>query len=277
MAGKTIEESKAQSRLNKETSRMKSKTLGTPSGSSQKVWIPYKDANGQALILEVDANIFQALLATTSASFAESYSTETLELEGWMASYDVENLPEITLPSMPITSEDFVLSAYNQASMGFKLIASIPFKFDSGASAPISPICEDFVNYHSITPHDVKGVGGVVVQAVGISNIIIHQAPNCTFILYNALHIPNAGVRLVSISALWWYSGQKVCFNGPTCAVTLGMNVITTGTLNDKTSLYNLDVPHQTTSAYTITASPTIETWHHCLGHTNYQCIQNMA
>ena len=62
-------------------------------------------------ILEVNANIFQALPATTSASFAgiastpvpaESYSIETLELEGWMASYNIKDLSEITLPSMPI-------------------------------------------------------------------------------------------------------------------------------------------------------------------------------
>ena len=285
MAGKTIEESKAQHQLDKDASRTKSKTPGTSSGSSQKVRILYKDANRQALILEVDANIFQALLAPTSALFTGiastpvptgSYSTETIKLEGWMVSYNMKELPEIILSSMPITSKDFVLSAYNQASMGFKLITFIPFKFDSGASAPISQIYEDFVNYCSITPHNIKGLGGIVVQAVGIGNIIIHQAPDRTFILHNALHIPNAGVHLVSISALWRYSGQKVYFNGPTCAVTLGMDVVATGTLNNKTGLYDLDIPHHT-SAYTITASPTIETWHHCLGHTNYQCIQNMA
>ena len=156
MAGKTIEESKTQHRLNKEASRLKTRAPGTSSASSQKVRIPYKDANGQVLILEVDVNIFQAIPASTSASFAgiastpvptEPYSTEALELEGWMATYDVKSLPEITLPSVPITSKDFVLSTCNQASVGFKLIDSMPFKFDSGASAPISPIREDFVNY----------------------------------------------------------------------------------------------------------------------------------
>ena len=286
MAGKTIEESKTQRRLDKDTSRTKSRAPGTSSGPSQKVQIPYKDANGQALILEVDTSVFQALPVPASASFAgiasapiptESYSTETIELEGWMVSYDVKTLPEIILPSVPIMSEDFVLSAYNQASMGFKLINSIPFKFDSGASAPISPIREDFVNYQSVTPHDVRGLGGAVVQAVGIGNIIIHQGPGHTFILYNALHIPNVGVRLISISALWRYSGQKVCFDGPTCTVTSNTNIVATSTLNNKTGLYDLNIPSHTTSAYTITASPTIETWHHCLGHTNYQCIQNMA
>ena len=69
MAGKTIEESKTQCQLDKEASRLKSKTPGAPS-TSQKVRIPYKDANGQALIFEVDANIFQALPVSTSTPFS---------------------------------------------------------------------------------------------------------------------------------------------------------------------------------------------------------------
>ena len=76
----------------------------------------------------------------------EPYSTETLELEGWMATYDVKDLPGTTIPSMPITSEDFVLFVCTQASTGFKMITSMPFKFDSGASAPISLIHKDFIN-----------------------------------------------------------------------------------------------------------------------------------
>ena len=116
-----------------------------------------------------------------------------------------------------------------------------------------------------------------MVQAVGIGNIIVHQAPDRTFILYNALHIPNAGVQLVSVSALWRYSKQKVCFDGPTCSVTLDTDIVATGTLNNRTGLYDLDIPHHNASAYATTASPTIETWHHRLGHTNYQCIQSMA
>ena len=51
MAGRTIEESKTQCRLDKEASRTKSEApnMNTSSPSSQKVCIPYKDANGQAL------------------------------------------------------------------------------------------------------------------------------------------------------------------------------------------------------------------------------------
>ena len=156
-----------------------------------------------------------------------------------MATHDVRDLPDITIPSIPITSEDFVLSAYTQDSVGFKLINSMPFKFDSGASTTISLIREDFVNYQSVAPYDVKGLGGVVVQAIGIGNIVIHQTPNCTLVLYNALHIPNAGVQLISVSALWQYSQQKVCFNGSMCSIVLNDDIIATGTLNNRTGLYN--------------------------------------
>ena len=101
-------------------------------------------------------------------------STEPLELEGWMATYNIKDLPEVKLPSIPITPDDFAFSAVTQSSVSFKMIDTIPFKIDLGASAPISPIREDFVNYHAITPHGVKRLGGIVVEVVGIGNIVIH-------------------------------------------------------------------------------------------------------
>lgn len=98
--------------------------------------------------------------------------------------------------------------------------------------------------------------------------------------LHNALHMPKVGVCLISILALWRYSKQKVHFDGPTCAVVSGDLVVATRTLSHATGLYDLDIPSTTalsTRAYITGSTPTIETWHRCLGHTNYQCIQNMA
>ena len=60
MAGKTINDSRRKWRLDREMARAKSRT-GT--STSQKIRISYKDANGQALILEVDA---AAITATPS-------------------------------------------------------------------------------------------------------------------------------------------------------------------------------------------------------------------
>ena len=303
MEGKSIEDSKKKRRADKEAMRGRSKgsndtATKSTTNPSQKIRIPYKDANGQALILEVDASAITATPTSTStpspfAGIASIHSdimpgvadslissTDSLELEGWMATYDIKDLPEARLPSVPITSGDFAFSTMIQATVGFRMIDTIPFKIDSGASAPISPIREDFVSYRPITPHGVRGLGGMVVKAIGIGNIIIHQPHNCTFILRNALHIPDAGVRLISISSLWRYSQQKVRFDGPTCSITSDNLVVATGTLNPKSGLYDLDIPtssEMSAEAYAVTASPTLETWHRRLGHTNYQCIQNMA
>ena len=120
-----------------------------------------------------------------------------------MATYDIKDLPEAKLPLIPITPDDFAFSAVTQSSVGFKMIDTIPFKIDLGASVPISPVKEDFVNYHAVTPHGVKGLGGIVVEAVSIGNIVIHLPQNRTLTLCNALHIPKAGVHLISILALW--------------------------------------------------------------------------
>ena len=123
------------------------------------------------------------------------------------------------------------------------MIDTMPFKIDSGASASISPVREDFVNYQTIMPHGVKGLGSVIVEVVGIGNIVIHQPGNKALVLCNALHIPKAGVCLVSISALWQYSRQKVHFDGPTCTITSDDLTVATGTLNQATGLYDLNIP----------------------------------
>ena len=128
MEGKSLEDTWKKRRLDKEAVR--GKTKAGDSGISQKIWIPYKDANGQALILKVNASAITTtpLLNLSLSPFAEiasigadaitdiasiggsSMSMESLELEGWMATYDIKDLPEMALPSVPVTSNNFVLS-----------------------------------------------------------------------------------------------------------------------------------------------------------------------
>jgi len=141
MEGKSIEDSKKKRRADKEAMRGRSKgsndtVARSAANPSQKIRIPYKDANGQALILEVDASAITATSMTTStpspfAGIASinsdvisgvgnslTSSTESLELEGWMATYDIKDLPEARLPSVPITPGDFAFSTMNQTSVG---------------------------------------------------------------------------------------------------------------------------------------------------------------
>ena len=115
MEGKSLEDTWKKRRLNKEAVR--GKTKAGDSGVSQKIQILYKDANGQALILEVDASAVTAtLLPNPSPSLfagiasigadaitdiasigGSSMSMESLELEGWMATYDIKDLPKMAL------------------------------------------------------------------------------------------------------------------------------------------------------------------------------------
>lgn len=112
---------------------------------------------------------------------------ESLEYEGWMATYNIRELPEAALPYIPITPGDFALSAMTQSSVGFNRINMIPFKFDSGASAPISPERGDFVNYRTMAPHSVKGLGVLLLTqlVLGTSlSINPRAAPLCSIMPY---------------------------------------------------------------------------------------------
>ncbi|KAF8888954.1 hypothetical protein CPB84DRAFT_1849511 [Gymnopilus junonius] len=225
MEGKTIEELKRKRKMDREAQRktkgMAMASASANSGSStSRIRIPYKDSNGQVLILELDPSAITATLAPTgqSSTFAGlaslctddlAYSTEALELGGWMVTYDVMDLPETHLSAIPVNPKDFAFTMVLQAYVGFRKLDVIPFKMDSGASMAISPVWDDFVNYRPILPHGVHGLGGVIVNAVGIGNIVIHLSKNWSLILHNALHIPKATVCLISISALWHYAGKR--------------------------------------------------------------------
>ena len=93
MEGKSLEDTWKKRKLDKEATKAKPKA-GVP-GTFQKVQIPYKDTDSQALILEVNASAVTAtpLLNPTPSSFAgiasicadtfmDVTSMESLELEG---------------------------------------------------------------------------------------------------------------------------------------------------------------------------------------------------
>ncbi|PPQ86358.1 hypothetical protein CVT26_006168 [Gymnopilus dilepis] len=144
MEGKSVEESRRKRRMDREAAKGRKTNMSgakatTGSSATPKIQIPYQDVNGRALILEVDASAISASPNPTTQTFAgiasipanalagvaslddvnlinHPHSTETLELEGWMATYDITNLPEARLPSIPISSDDFALSAVTQSN-----------------------------------------------------------------------------------------------------------------------------------------------------------------
>jgi hypothetical protein len=69
-------------------------------------------------------------------------------------------------------------------------------------------------------------------------------------------------------------------FDEDTCWLTSKSSgaVIAHGNLFPKMRLYSLSLHSpQTDHAYTVHCEPDLETWHHHLGHTNYQCVTGLA
>ncbi|KAG5715322.1 hypothetical protein E4T56_gene14577 [Termitomyces sp. T112] len=193
------------------------------------------------------------------------HSTKCWEYAGFMAFKD----PRTTILSWddytkPI--EDHIMAAdispVPQARQThLTSLTSTPFLVDSGATVHISPRHDDFLTLHPIPPCSVKGLGGSSVAAIGIGIIQLHVAKGANIILEDALYIPNATVRLVSI------------VNRST------RTLIAQDPLIPNQHLYSLNLDPAFTEHHALATHQTtdLETWHCCLGHANYQTISDMA
>jgi hypothetical protein len=95
-----------------------------------------------------------------------------------------------------------------------------PLYLDSGASAHISCVHSDFRDYSQIAPRAITGVGNSTVFAIGMGTIEISiPGSSAALVLYNALHAPDAGVRLISISRLD-DSGHRLNFLDGRCTIS---------------------------------------------------------
>jgi GAG-pre-integrase domain len=158
-------------------------------------------------------------------------------------------------------------------------IEAAPFFVDSGATSGISPDKNDFVNLKPIT-RKVKGIGGSFVTAHGIGDIKIQTAKNTHLWLRNSLFIPNATVRLISVSSLTSDSNAIVHFDQSKCWITnrLTGDAIAEGSLLPDKRLYALTITtYPTDAAYSVVHVPSLDTWHRRLGHANFQTISDMA
>ena len=98
-------------------------------------------------------------------------------------------------------------------------LVEFPFVFDSGANCHISPEWADFKDLKPIPPIPVKGFGGSSVQAVGMGAIDVIIASGLRLSLTNVLFVPNADIRLLSVSTLNHENGYTTCFNDAKCWV----------------------------------------------------------
>jgi hypothetical protein len=154
----------------------------------------------------------------------------------------------------------------------------LPFFLDSGASVHISNTKSDFYSLCPISPGSVSGIGGSSVQAVAVGTIHLIVAKGIHLTLDNILFIPSATVCLLSVSALCSAHCCVASFNESSCWVqTHSGTWMLTGILTSH-HLYALSGGQLSADhAYLAHHQPTLESWHHCLGHANYQTIYDLA
>jgi hypothetical protein len=110
--------------------------------------------------------------------------------------------------------------------------AVVPLFLDSGASVHISNDEADFFSLRPIAPRSVNGVGGLSIQAVGISTLRLVIARGIYITLDNMLFIPAAMVCLISVSALCEAHQCIASFDAANCWVqSCNGNCMLSGTL----------------------------------------------
>ena len=165
----------------------------------------------------------------------------------------------------------------------------MPLYLDSGASTHILCVHLDFSEFTPIEPCTIMGVSNSAVSVIGMGTIeILLLKSSVCLVLWNILYAPEAGIRLISISWLddsghWLSFANSLCtmFNQLTgrklaeCACNLSHLYVFLG------SIHSPFIPSTSTSPCialpSLVLTPNLETWHHCLGHANFQTMLDMA
>ena len=307
MAGKTVEESKERRRKDKEAIKTPSASTTTIATPRHKVQVT--TSAGQAYVMEVDDAFLSTGTLQAKNEFAGIvHSTDALEWDGFdgfanlaiVGRINEEEESDNIIPLQPVahisfddltTSIDWsetskpidlakiTVTALNQNLQTNLSLVNFPFWVDSGASVYITPDKSDFYNLKRIEPREVGGVGKASVTAIGIGDIHLKINGTFTLILRDALYIPGATVRLLSVSALTRDTNINILFNNKACYfIDRDTNQsIAQGTLTSK-RLYSLDL-HNTSidHAFITTSLANFDTWHRRLGHANFQVIHEMA
>src|SRR5271155_17684 len=296
MAGRMIEESKEARRKDREAKASKTTTAPSAGSADSRVKVSIKGSDGRAYVLLADPSSITPVVDTTNQSpkeFAglasitsDTLSLDNLEYHGFLAAIQEEIDPSTDIQyktnidwNKYSTQVDFNNSPTLALIQAPIPVTNAPFFVDSGASSGISPDKNDFTNLRPFS-RKVKGIGGSSINAHGIGDIRIEVAKNFYLWLRNALFIPNATVRLVSVSSLTRDSNVSVHFDYQTCWITdstTGIKIAKGSLLPDK-NLYALNIyTTPSDSAYATTYTPNLDTWHRRLGHANLQAIDHMA
>ena len=127
---------------------------------------------------------------------------ENIEWNGWLA---LEEEPKTSLDwtthTKPIDIATISeISPLQQNKRTPLSLDDLPFYINTGATVHISPEHSDFLTLRPIAAQSIKGVGGSSVTAIGLGDIKLHIAHGAHIVLQNVLYIPNAAVRLISVS-----------------------------------------------------------------------------
>jgi hypothetical protein len=143
---------------------------------------------------------------------------------------------------------------------------------DTGANVHISPFCEDFATFMPIAPHPIKGFQGSSINALGVGTIITDK-----LVLYNALYVLDAAIRLMSFSRLCKSNTYTCHFDGSTTWITNpNGTTICTGSLQPSRDLYRLDCTSTTMHPSPTVAAASLNHYHRCLGHAHPQAMADL-
>ena len=186
----------------------------TPAAPSARVPVSVKGQDGRAYLMLMDPFSLTPVVnsaqkpnefAGIASINADSITTDDIEYHGFMATIQEEPFePEggyrvnvnWNLHSKVLNTAD-ISTPFQHSDVLISTDAS-PFFINSGASSGISPYKSDFTGLCPYT-HQVKGIGGSVIEAYGIGNIKIRVTKDTVLTLKNSLYIPGATVCLVSV------------------------------------------------------------------------------
>ena len=138
--------------------------------------------------------------------------------------------------------------------------------YDSGASRHMSPFRDRFVTYRSIPPRAITAADKRVFYAVGAGDLRV-EVPNgessTTVLLRDALHAPDMGLTVVSISRIA-SAGYSVSFEGKSCKIKNKAGVTIGDIPASATGLYKVEHAYAASASLERVDLPTL---HRRLGH----------
>ncbi|KAI1782092.1 hypothetical protein LXA43DRAFT_1069334 [Ganoderma leucocontextum] len=235
----------------------------------------FRDSSGRAYFLDGD-HVYPLLSAEDTALSAFSsiggsvpLTTEAVitndpaSVPDWVHRFDSVALAAVA-PDVSALVADGVCSWY----------------LDSGASTHLSPAKADFISLRQIAPHAIRGVNGSTIHATAIGTILCPLSNGRTLELVDALYVPGAAVRLISIRALCdGHSNYSFTFSRSGVSVhSPSGNLVFEATRRTQT-MFTLDPspPRVTSSALVATRHPNIETIHRHYGHPSYAIAYDIA